>query len=92
MNKNIKILHLNLFKKYFDEIANGTKTIEYRDKTDYWKKRIEHKEYDVIKFRNGYAKNAPTMLVEYKGYSLGHTEVGEQYELKLGKIIEVNYE
>ena len=89
MNKDIKILHLNLFKKYFDEIANGTKTIEYRDKTDYWKKRIEHKEYDVIKFRNGYAKNAPTMLVEYKGWDVN--EDGE-YELYLGKIIEVNYE
>ena len=86
MKNDIKILHLNLFRKYFDEIANGTKTIEYRDKTDYWKKRIEHKEYDVIKFRNGYAKDAPTMLVEYKGYS-----VDEEYELKLGKIIEVNY-
>ena len=87
-----KILHLNLFRKYFDQIAEGIKTIEYRDKTDYWKKRIEGKEYDFIKFRNGYRKDAPTMLVEYKGYSLGHTEVGEQYELKLGKIIEVNYE
>ena len=86
MKNDIKILHLNLFRKYFDEIANGTKTIEYRDKTDYWKKRIEHKEYDVIKFRNGYAKDAPTMLVEYKGYS-----VDEEHELKLGKIIEVNY-
>ena len=56
-----KILHLNLYRKYFDEIANGTKTIEYRDRTDYWKKRIEHREYDIIKFRNGYAKDAPTM-------------------------------
>ena len=86
-----KILHLNLFRKYFDQIASGYKIFEYRDKTDYWKKRIENREYDIIKFRNGYAKNAPTMLVEYKGYSIGHTEVGEQYELKLGKIIEVNY-
>ena len=85
--KNRKVLHLNLYRKYFDQIAEGTKIIEYRNKTDYWKKRIEGKEYDVIKFRNGYAKNAPTMLVEYKGYS-----VGEEYELKLGKIIEVNYE
>ena len=81
-----RILHLNLFRKYFDQIAEGTKTIEYRDKTDYWKKRIENREYDIIKFRNGYAKNAPTMLVEYKGYS-----VGEECKLKLGKIIEVNY-
>ena len=83
-----KILHLNLFRKYFDQIVEGTKTIEYRDKTDYWKKRIEHREYDVIKFRNGYAKDAPTMLVEYKGYT-----IGKEYELKLGKITEVkNYE
>jgi len=51
----MKILHLNLYRKYFDAIVNGTKTIEYRDKTDYWKKRIEGREYDIIKFRNGYA-------------------------------------
>ena len=83
----MKILNLNLYRKWFDEIADGTKTIEYRDRTDYWKKRIEHREYDVIKFRNGYAKDAPTMLVEYKGYT-----ICEEYELKLVKIIEVNYE
>ena len=81
-----KILHLNLYRKYFDDIADGTKTIEYRDKTDYLKKRIEGREYDIIKFRNGYAKNAPTMLVEYKGYN-----IGKEYELKLGKVTEVNY-
>ena len=90
-----KILHLNLYRKYFDAIVNGTKVIEYRKKTDYWKKRIENREYDVIKFRNGYAKNAPTMLVEYKGYTevirTGYGNGGE-YEIKLGKIIEVNYE
>ena len=81
-----KILHLNLYRKYFDAIVNGTKTIEYRDKTDYWKKRIEDREYDVIKFRNGYATDAPIMLVEYKGY-----DITDRYELKLGKITEVNY-
>ena len=83
-----KILHLNLFRKYFDQIAEGTKTIEFRDKTNYWKKRLENREYDVIKFRNGYAKNAPTMLVEYKGLNLGNPFA---YEIQLGKIIEVNY-
>ena len=82
----MKILHLNLYRKYFDAIVNGTKVFEYRQKTDYWKKRIEGREYDIIKFRNGYAKNAPTMLVEYKGYN-----IGKEYELKLGKVTEVNY-
>ena len=85
----MKILHLNLYRKYFDAIVNGTKTIEYRDKTDYWKKRIEGREYDIIKFRNGYAKDAPVMLVEYKGFWVSSDF--EEYEIKLGKIIEVNY-
>ena len=88
----MKILHLNLYRKYFDAIVNGTKTIEYRKKTDYWKKRIEDRGYDIIKFRNGYAKDAPTMLVEHKGYSeVIRTGNGVEYEIKLGKIIEVNY-
>ena len=43
-----KILHLNLYRKYFDAISNGTKTIEYRKKTDYWKKRIEDRDYDIM--------------------------------------------
>ena len=95
----MKILHLNLYRKYFDAIFNGTKLFEYREKTDYWKKRIENREYDVIQFRNGYAKIAPTMLVEYKGYNIdaGYDKflkrTKDRYELKLGKIIEVkNYE
>ena len=86
IGESVKILHLNLYRKYFDAIADGTKTIEYRDKTDYWKKRIEGREYDIIKFRNGYATDAPTMLVEYLGY-----DVTDRYEIKLGKITEVNY-
>ena len=81
----IKILYLNLYRKYFDAIVNGTKTTEYRDKTDYWKKRIEGREYDIIKFRNGYAKDAPTMLVEYNGY-----DITDRYEIKLGKILGVD--
>ena len=85
-----KILHLNLFRKYFDQIAEGTKTIEYRKKTDYWKKRIEDREYDYIQFRNGYAKIAPTMLVEYNGYEVGFNGIGEEYRIKIVKIIEVN--
>tara|TARA_R110000824_G_scaffold316949_1_gene504187 strand:+ start:208 stop:471 length:264 start_codon:yes stop_codon:yes gene_type:complete len=84
----MKILHLNLFRKYFDEIAEGTKTIEFRDRTDYWKKRLVNREYDMIKFRNGYAKDAPTMLVEYYGLNVGNPFA---YEIQLGKIIEVNY-
>jgi len=77
----MKILHLNLYRKYFDAIVNGTKTIEYRDKTDYWKTRLENKKFDTIKFRNGYQKNARVMFVEHKGMN-----TTDRYEIKLGNV------
>ena len=85
----MKILHLNLYRKYFDAIADGTKTIEYRDKTDYWKKRIEGREYDIIKFRNGYRKDAPEMLVEFKGMGVVHFQTTPTYAIDLGNILEI---
>ena len=62
----MKVLHLNLYRKYFDAILKGDKVVEYRDITPYWSKRLEGRHYDIIQFRNGYAKVAPTMKVEYK--------------------------
>ena len=43
------------------------KRIEYRKQTRYWKKRLEGRKYDLIRFRNGYASKAPEMLVEFRG-------------------------
>ena len=80
----MKILHLNLYRKYFDAIANGTKTTEYREVTPYWSKRLEGRHYDVIKFRNGYRKDAPEMVVEYKGMYISDSE----YAIVLGNILE----
>ena len=47
------VLTLTLKKQYFDAILSGEKTIEYRDIPDYWRPRLENKEYDTILFRNG---------------------------------------
>ena len=80
----MKILHLNLYRKYFDAILKGEKTIEYRDFSPYWSKRLENRYYDVIQFRNGYAKVAPTMVVEYKGMGIDDG----RYAIELGSILE----
>lgn len=52
------------------------------------------KKYSFIEFKNGYGKNAPTMMVEYKGLSKGNAVPewsdnwqGEVFVIKLGKII-----
>ena len=59
------ILHLNLHRQFFAEIAARTKRIEYRERTAYWQKRLEGRDYGVIQFLNGYATKAPVMQVEF---------------------------
>ena len=73
-----------MYRKYFDQILKKEKTIEYRDITPYWSKRLEGRHYDVIKFRNGYRKDAPEMVVEYKGMYISDSE----YAIVLGNILE----
>ena len=73
-----------MYRKYFDQILKGEKTTEYREVTSYWSKRLEGRYYDVIKFRNGYRKDAPEMVVEYKGMYISDSE----YAIVLGNILE----
>ena len=77
------VLHLNLYRRYFDEILSGEKRIEYREVTPYWSKRLEGRNYDVIQFRNGYAKVAPIMIVTYEGFYIKE----DHYCLPSGKIL-----
>ena len=83
-----KVLHLNLYRKYFDQILKGEKTTEYREGTPYWSKRLEGRHYDVIQFRNGYAKIAPVMIVEFKGMGIVTFQTTSTYAIELGKILE----
>lgn len=106
-----KILHLTLKKKWFDMISSGEKKDEYREDKLYWKKRLVRegywhsqlcKEYDVIRFKNGYAIDAATMDVECLGIKLCDfcDMIEGWYDepvngirvfiIKLGKIISIN--
>lgn len=72
----MKVLHLTLKKQWFDMILSGEKKEEYREIKDYWTNRLKDKDFDFISFRNGYSKNAPTMLVELKRKQLGLGHIG----------------
>jgi hypothetical protein len=80
---NRSILHLTLRRRWFADIAAGEKKIEYRDRKPYWKSRLEGRSYDMIKFRNGYAKNAPEMVVQFRGLR----KRGRKYEILLGRVL-----
>ena len=87
-----KILHLTLKKKWFDKIASGEKTKEFREIKPYWTTRLEGKIFDEIHFRNGYSHHAPFMRVEWRGCKIGWVKIGElckekQYIIELGKIL-----
>jgi hypothetical protein len=82
-------LHLNLHGEFFAAIAKEQKRIEYRKQSRYWRKRLENRKYDTIIFRNGYAKDAPEMLVQFRGlrrYGKGRTAY---YAIRLGRILKI---
>ncbi len=84
-----EILHLNLHRAFFAAIANKQKRIEYRKQSTYWRKRLENRRYDAILFRNGYAKDAPEMLVEFRGLRRYGRGRDAYYAIRLGRILKV---
>ena len=77
-------------------IASGVKKEEYREMKPYWNKRLLNNGYEAICFRNGYAKNAPRITVEFTGLlsglgiiEWGAPEIEPVFILKLGNILDV---
>ncbi|MDY6381974.1 MAG: hypothetical protein SPK52_06915 [Synergistales bacterium] len=91
----MKTLKLVLKKKWFDMIASGEKTEEYRETTPYWKKRLcPCNDYDFVTFYLGYRKNRPqkTFRVKYITKGRGKEEWGAKKDknyfiIKLGERI-----
>jgi len=66
-----RVLTLPLKGIYFDQIASGTKSEEYRLVTPYWRKRLEGREYDCIVLTRGYPAandHARRLLKPWRGY------------------------
>ena len=94
-----RVLHLTLKKAWFDLMISGKKKVEYRKPSEWIISRLQ-KEYDVIKFTNGYGSDKPYFISEYKGFGISdksetiHIENSKieieegTYMIKIGKIIE----
>jgi hypothetical protein len=66
-------LVLNLKAEYFNEIVSGNKPFEFRERNEYWRKRIEGREYDIVTFCLGYPRkddHKRRHTVIYSGYEL----------------------
>lgn len=96
-----RTLLLTLSKKPFQVMVTGEKTIEYRKPSKWILSRLKGKDYDYVKFVNGYGNDKPYFVAEYKGwtqntlpYNLSYsnglnvvTESGDLF-IYLGKVIE----
>jgi hypothetical protein len=85
----LAILHLNLHREFFAQIAAGTKRIEYRDCKPYWRRRLENRQYDIVQFRNGYSSSAPEMQVEFLGVRKTRKLGRAKYAIRLGRILKI---
>jgi len=68
-----KVLTLHVFGEYFHQIYSGEKTEEYRERTEYWKKRINGHHYDVIEICRGYpakGENAGRIFFSFIGVDI----------------------
>lgn len=98
----MKILHLILKKKWFDMILSGEKKEEYREIKPYWTKRFFNKDgstkdYNIIRFKNGYNPDSPMFDIDFKGIRIGKGKPewgGDEYNvyiISLGDIIKYNH-
>lgn len=90
-----KKLELTLKRQWFDMILSGEKKEEYREPTKWILSRLQGKTYDTVRFRNGYASDAPVFECQFKGWRLGKGKAkwggdqeGDPYVIiKLGSIV-----
>ncbi len=85
----MKTLHLILQSKWFDKVASGEKTSEYRECKSYWDQRFFCNQYSTVVFHRGYKSTTMTFEIESIGITTEPNDLGldKCWEIKLGKRI-----
>lgn len=65
-----RILHLTLSKMPFDVMVTGEKSTEYREPSKWILSRLQGKDYDLIKFVNGYGSDKPYFIAKFRGWEI----------------------
>jgi hypothetical protein len=79
-----RVLLLTLSRKPFEVMATGEKKIEFRDQKAWIESRLYDKEgnkrdYDYVKFINGYGKNRPFFIAAFKSFDISLGSYTETY-------------
>jgi hypothetical protein len=79
-----KILHLTLNKQWFDLMIEGHKKQEFRDPSKWIESRLfnkdcSRKQYDYVKFTNGYGQKHAWFIAEFRGFTKTEFTVLKEY-------------
>ncbi len=67
---SFNILHLTLSRKPFEVMVTGEKSTEYREPSKWILSRLQGKDYDFVKFVNGYGSDKPYFIAKYLGWKI----------------------
>lgn len=91
-----RVLELTLKRQWFEMVASGEKREEYREPTKWIMSRLENKTYNFVRFRNGYAHDAPECVCEYRGWRWGYGKAKwgarksvQEVIIRLGRVLYV---
>ena len=81
-------LTMNIERRWFKSIVEGTKKIEYRAMSPFWMRRIEPLKAPFrLRLLNGMLPPVPEALIEVTRVVRDHGR--QEYQLHLGKVIRV---
>lgn len=80
------ILYLSVTHKNFDAILRGELTTEYRDRTDYWKSRLDGRRYDSVRLRSGNSADVHEADIELIEILKVVRDGKGQYAIRFGKV------
>ena len=81
-------LILHIHRAWFDAIAQGYKTYEYRDASPYWTKRLQGRQYESVLLHNGYRPSDPMLTLDFGGCTRVEVQGRHLYRIALGQIQE----
>ena len=89
-SKHPLVLHVK--RHWFDAIVGGYKPVEYRECTDYWKRRIEGKKFTKVLFINGYGPERPRCIMKVLTWTVEKIKDKKYYAIFLGELVKLtNY-
>jgi hypothetical protein len=84
-------LKMTLKGEWFYRILEGTKKIEYRAYSAFWKTRLIGIRYKEVHFRNGYHRDSPFMRVECGRIRTIGKGRSRQFAIGLGRVLEAKH-